>query len=135
MSRRDSNDFDSIFFLIIFFGIITCAGIWKFGQVFNLDFDTSLRQIFSLIVYFAVLAGAVYLSNQVNTKYTTLKVLYPLAIFGFYIALGPAIGYWAAHDRSLGFYGDGMYWWYRWYSVFFLFICAIGLSWYNIEEY
>ena len=135
MGTRRNDDFSLAGMLLLIVDGIICFGVWKFSQVFGLDFNTALQQIIYLIVFVLILVGAIYLTTQVDSRFASFKVLYPLAIYGFYSSLAPAINYWAKNDHSLGFSGDGMYWWFSWYVRLILFVCAIVVSWLNVKDY
>lgn len=134
MSQREENNLTSagiLFFIVI---ILVCLGVWKFGQTFDLNFETAVKQILGLIVYLIFIGGCFYFKVQTRSRFLTLKVLLPIFIMGFYFTLSPAITYRMQNDYLLVLHG-GVYWWYAWYSKLAVIIITSIISWLGLEKY
>lgn len=134
MSQREQNDLTAAGVLLFVLAFLACVGVWKFGEAFDLNFETSFRQIISLIIYSIFVGGCIYFSSVTSSRFLTLKVLLPIFIVGFYFSLSPAVGYRMQNDYSLLLSG-GVYWWYAWYSKLGLVIIAAIVSWINLDKY
>lgn len=122
MSTSDDSSVVATLALIAV-GVIA-AIVWKFGQTFNLDFETSGSVLVKLIMLAVAIAVLIKLAFPFR--------VWPLGVGAFYMCWWPALDHWASKLPEATAYlyeveAASPIWWDTWYAKWGGLILIVGL--------